>query len=241
MSPPLIAQMVPRSYERQIGELMVGDFGGRFCNNGGGQQALDRIAERLGVDPDTADIHVAAIPVANAVTLPGGKIIIFNGLLADAQSPDEIAGVVGHELGHVAHRDVMTTLIRQLGLTVLLGGVQGNVGQYSNVLLSASYSRAAEAKADDYSIDLLNAHAVSPAPTSAFFRRLGKTVPGGASAERAMSYLASHPVTSDRAARFATAAKGGSDYRPVLDAADWQALRRICANRADDASTLLGL
>ncbi|WP_341873239.1 M48 family metalloprotease [Sphingobium fuliginis] len=54
--------------------------------------------------------------------MAGGRIILFDGLVQQAKSADEVAGVLGHELGHVRHRDTMTGLIRQLGLSVVLGG-----------------------------------------------------------------------------------------------------------------------
>ena len=58
--------------------------------------------------------------------LPGGKIIVFSGLLADAGSPDELAGVLAHEIQHVLHRDALRGLVGRLGgsavIAVLLGG-----------------------------------------------------------------------------------------------------------------------
>jgi Zn-dependent protease with chaperone function len=44
-------------------------------------------------------------PIPNAFALPGGKVYLFDGLLAKAENPDEIAGVLAHELGHLKHRD----------------------------------------------------------------------------------------------------------------------------------------
>jgi predicted Zn-dependent protease len=48
---------------------------------------------------------VLASPVPNAFALPGGRIYLLNGLLQKAESADEIAGVIAHEMGHVSHRD----------------------------------------------------------------------------------------------------------------------------------------
>ena len=120
-----------------------------------------------------------------------------------ARSPDEVAGVIGHELGHVRHHDVTEALIRQLGLSVLLGGLEGHVGGYTNALLATAYSRRAEENADRFAMAQLREAAVSPAATAAFFRRLGK---GAEGAERMMAYVNTHPVSADRARQFEASA-----------------------------------
>lgn len=237
-APTLVAKLVPASFERRIGDLMVGDLGGRFCNGPGGQAALDALSRRLGVNSAEIDIRVANVPVVNAVTLPGGKIIIFDGLIKDARSSDELAGVIGHEIGHVEHRDVLASLLRQLGLSVLLGGLDGNIGGYTNALLGATYSRETERQADGYAIDLLAKSAVSPVPTAGFFTRLGGEEKGKATtATTLLGYLSSHPVSATRAERFLKAKKDDGAYRPALDSAEWQALRKICSSDKAASST----
>jgi hypothetical protein len=227
--PTVVARLVPTGVERRMGDLMIGDFGGRVCNGPGGQAALDAIAHRLGA-PDYVEVHVVKIPVVNAVTLPGGKILLFDKLLQQANSPDEVAGVMAHELGHAKHRDVLAGLLRQFGLSVVLGGLGGNVGGYTNAALSITYTRAAEASADGYAIDDLKDAHISPAATASFFTRLAKMEPQFGRAGTELSYLSTHPMSSDRARRFTTSVVKGETYTPALDPAQWQALRGICAN-----------
>lgn len=229
-TPALVARMVPATVERRLGELMVGDFGRRGCATPAGRAALDALVRRIDPADPAAEVHVVAVPMVNAVTLPGGRIVIFSGLLKAATSPDEVAGVLGHELGHVRHHDVTEALVRQLGLSVLLGGMEGNVGGYTNALLSTAYSRQAEARADRTSQELLRAAAVSPAATAAFFRRLGRNAQG---AERLFAYVASHPVSADRARAFAASGAKGAAYRPALDAGQWAALKDICKGQSE--------
>ena len=230
-TPALVARMVPASVEQRLGEVMIGDFGRRGCADPAGNAALDALVRRIDPYDPRLEVHVVKIPVVNAVTLPGGRIVIFDGLLAAAQSPDEVAGVIGHEIGHVRHHDVMESLLRQLGLSVLLGGMEGHVGGYTDALLATAYSRGAEANADGYAITLMNEAKVSPLPTAAFFDRLG----GGkaAKAERMFSYLASHPVSADRALRFKRAMAKDVAYAPALDAGQWQALKSVCRGTSD--------
>lgn len=224
--PSMVARLIPRSVEARLGSLMVGDFGERACTDPAGLAALQAMAERMQMR-DGVDLRVVDVPMVNAVTLPGGHVVLFSGLLQQASSPDEVAGVLAHELGHVENRDVLESLVRQLGLSVVLGGLDGNVGGYTNALLSASYSRGAEARADGFAIDALRTAQVSPQPTAAFFSKLAKSEVKVKGADALLTYMASHPMSSEREQRFAASA-GKAATTPVLDAAQWQALKGIC-------------
>ncbi|HEU0043691.1 MAG TPA: M48 family metallopeptidase [Sphingomonas sp.] len=224
-TPAMVARLIPASAEKRMGDLMVGDFGKRGCDDPAGRAALAAMLKRLDPAAPDLDVHVVKLGMVNAVTLPGGRIVLFDGLLKSAASPDEVAGVIGHELGHVRHRDVTEALVRQLGLSVVLGGMEGNIGGYTNALLSTAYSRKAETNADTFAIALMRQAGVSPAPTAGFFRRLGR---GGGRAERMLAYVNTHPVSSDRAKTFEASAAKGATYRPTLDQTQWAALKTIC-------------
>lgn len=224
--PSVVARMIPRSVEARLGSLMVGDFGERACEDPAGVAALQALATRMQMQSGV-DLRVVDVPMVNAVTLPGGHVVLFSGLLRQASSPDEVAGVLAHELGHVENRDVLESLVRQLGLSVVLGGLDGNVGGYTNALLSASYSRGAEARADGFAIDALTRAQISPRPTALFFQRLSKSEIKVKGADALLGYLASHPMSSERERRFAASA-GKAATAPALDAAQWQALQGIC-------------
>jgi predicted Zn-dependent protease len=170
--------------------------------------------------------------MVNAVALPGGRILIFDGLLKQAQSPDELAGVLAHEIGHVRHRDTMAAMVRQLGLSVVLGGLDGQMGGTLNGLLAMSYSRDAERSADGYSMDALKRADVSPDGVAGFFDRMGGGKKGEA-AERTMSWMASHPVSAERKSAFLKTKIKGHVYRPSLSPAQWQALLRACRDDKD--------
>jgi hypothetical protein len=229
-TPTLVARMVPASVERRLGELMVGDFGRKGCIDPAGRRALAALVKRVAPGEGEIEVDVVKMPMVNAVTLPGGRVVIFDGLIQAARSPDAVAGVIGHEVGHVRHRDVMETLLRQMGLSVVLGGLDGRVGGYTNALLGASYSRDAERRADETAIDLLGSAHLSPEPTAAFFDTLGKEE---AKDPGLLAYVASHPASRERAARFRHSAVRGQAVTPALDATQWAALRGICRGATD--------
>src|SRR5437764_872761 len=114
----------------------------------------------------------------NAFALPGGRVYVLSGLLAQAQSPDELAGVLAHEFGHVVHRDGVRRLIRDGGTSFLVGLMFGDVSGSGAVLmagralLSASYSRDDERRADAFAITVLHRLGRPTAPLGALLERV---------------------------------------------------------------------
>jgi Zn-dependent protease with chaperone function len=224
-STSLIARLIPERWETAFGEALTGDFGGKACAGAAGRQALDRLALRLsGGKP--LRVRVIDLDMVNAAALPGRQVVVFKGLLTQARSPDEVAGVLGHEIGHVEHRDPMTALIRDFGLGLLIGSAEG--GKIAQTLLSSRYSRAAERNADAYAVDAMAGAHISPAATAAFFKRLGREETKIGLGTRALSYVSSHPLSAERQRLFSTAVRKEGGYRPALSPAEWEALRGIC-------------
>ncbi len=161
---------------------------------------------------------------------PGGRILIFRGLVDEAESPDEVAGVLAHEIGHVEHRHVMVALLRRFGIGLLVGS-GGTAAEYGQALVESRYSRGAESEADDYSIAHLKKAGISPAATAKLFARLGKEEPN---MPGVFAYLASHPPSKERQRRFTEAARGMSATKPAWTPSEWAAIRAMCAGRKGD-------
>ena len=96
----------------------------------------------------------------NAFALPGGRIYVFQGLIERAETVDELAGVLAHEIGHVAHRDGKRSVLQGAGLSFLFGMLLGDfVGGgavifAAKTILQTSYSREVETAADGYGVEL---------------------------------------------------------------------------------------
>lgn len=235
-APTWIAPLVPQSTEARIGELLFDDFGGRVCSTADGDAALAKLVEKLDGTDENLRVEVVNMDMVNAVALPGGRVLLFDGLLAEAESPEEAAAVLGHEIGHVRKRHVMQSLLRQMGLSVLLGGMDGAGGSTVSGLLSLSYSRDAEREADTYSIARMQGARISPEGGAALFDRLaGEGGPEG-SARTMIGYISSHPHSDERADAFREAAEGG-DYDPALSDTEWRALQDMCAEDPDVAES----
>jgi beta-barrel assembly-enhancing protease len=231
LTPQWLAPLIPASVDKSIGNALVGDFGGRFCHTPAGDAALKKLTASLDGNPQDLQVEVAKIDMINAVALPGGKVILFDGLVKQARSPDEVAGVLAHEIGHVREKHVMQALLRQMGLAVVLGGVDGNSGAMVNNMLAMSYSRGSEAEADAHSMKALGNAAISPVATASFFERLSQ-MDGSANQREEGSgitgYMSSHPLSRERKKAFEKSIVKGKDYKPSLTSDEWTELKTMC-------------
>lgn len=227
-APHWIAPIVPEKWENKLGDQLAGDFGLDKCSTPAGDKALAKLTAAMDPDKAVRSIKVVQMVVPNAYAMPGGRVVIFHGLLEEASGPDEIAGIVGHEIGHVVHRDPLEGLIRELGVGIVLGDFGGRAGSALNTLAQLSYSREAENRADGEAIERLKRAGVSPKATAAFFARMSKDEPESAEGGAAMSFLSTHPISAERKKRFLDAADPKASYRTVLNSAEWEALQNIC-------------
>ncbi len=226
-APDLLAPHVPASWEKRYADALLGDLDERVCRNANGQAALDTLTAKLTPRRDIR-VRVANLPMVNAVALPGGNIVIFRDLLTEAESPDEAAGVLAHEIAHVENRDVTRAMIRQYGLGLLLVGLGGTTGGNLETLLSADYSRTAETEADTDAIASLQRAGISPVPTARFFDRLAKMEVKLGKLDDGFNYISTHPQSKSRRERFLASAERGRAYAPSLSTEEWGALQDIC-------------
>jgi beta-barrel assembly-enhancing protease len=226
--PALLAPHVPVSWERRFGDVLVGNMDERTCNRPESQAALDKLVAQLTPRHRELKVRVADLGIVNAAALPGGNIVIFKELLLEAESPEEAAGVLAHEIAHIENRDVTRAMIRHYGLGLLLTGLGGTTGGNIDTLLTASYSREAEAQADRDAIAALQRANISPAPTARFFERMDRRERTYRQLDEALNYLSTHPLSQERRRLFEEAAQKGRAYRAPLSEAEWRMLQDIC-------------
>ncbi len=249
-APEWLGPMVPPAWERQIGDAMVGDLGGKLCHTPAGDAAMAKML--AAVDPAETKVRagVANSGMVNAVALPGGQVMLFDGLVQQAETPEELAGVLGHEVGHVRERHVMTAILRQFGLSILLAGADSGIGNTAFGIASLGYSREAEREADEYARARMAAADISPLGAAAFFERLGggkadetgddeADEDGEGNGEDAreenalIGWIASHPAPGERAKAYRDAASEGKDYPPVLTDEEFAAIQSMCDEDED--------
>jgi Zn-dependent protease with chaperone function len=229
-----LATVMPYSWEMRLGaavDARVRLVLGPGCSRPGGVAALVKLVDRL---QSAARLQIAPDPVVlrsnmvNAFALPGARVYVLSQLLAKSDNPDELAGVLAHELGHVAHRDGLRRLIRDGGTSFLVGLMFGDVAGSGAVLmagravLSATYSRTDENRADAFAVTIMHRLGRPTAPLGALLARIADQAH-----EEAASLLRSHPLTPDRRAML-EAADPPASGPALLDDREWQDLKRVC-------------
>ncbi|MEX0342594.1 MAG: M48 family metallopeptidase [Erythrobacter sp.] len=232
-APDWLGPRIPAGWERNIGEAMVGDFGGRICSTPAGDAALAKLLAKVDPADEKVRAGIANIDMVNAIALPGAQVLLFDGLVQQAESPEELAGVLGHEVGHVRERHVMTALLRQFGLSVLLAGADSGVTNGVFGLASMGYSREAEREADEYARARMAEGDISPLGAAGFFERMSEEYGDSADAPALAGWLASHPSSDERAQAYRDAADDGGDYAPVLTPDEFAALKSMCEEDPD--------
>lgn len=243
-----IAAMVPADWEQRLGETVaqqmeagLGEGDLELCDDNPDSLANRAIA-RFGAmaiegagSPFELDIKIVKSDIPNAFTLPGGQIFFFSGLLEQAQSPDEFAGVLAHEVGHVAHRHGMEQLISTAGTGALIGFILGDMTGLSvaaglgATMIDARFSRDAERQADAFAARVAERMDFDPAGLADLINRAGSDD----AFTRALALLNTHPLTDDRkAALEEMGSQRPTGLEPPFTAVEWAAIRSMC----DDGS-----
>lgn len=229
-APQWLGPMIPFSWEQKLGDAMVGDLGNRLCSTPEGDAALDKLLREVAPGDMPIRAGIANIDMVNAVALPGGRVLLFDGIVQQAESADELAGVLAHEVGHVRQRHVMTALVRQFGLSILLSGANTGAADMAFGLASMGYTREAEREADAEGRKALAKSDISPLGAARFFERMAVEDDDveASDGESVAGWFASHPSSSQRARDYRGDAKKGHTYPEVLTAQEFKALKAAC-------------
>jgi Zn-dependent protease with chaperone function len=162
---------------------------------------LGRLESRWKENPYELRLAIMEESSPNAFALPGGTIYLTRGLLDSVESENELAFVLGHELGHFRNRDHLRGLGRglivSLTLSALVGGSAAeSVPQVVTALTETGFAREQERDADAFGIALVQAEYGHVAGADGFFQRLPDA--RADIADEFASYLATHPVSEAR-------------------------------------------
>jgi predicted Zn-dependent protease len=233
-----LAGLLPNELRQSLGRQVVHSLsqGRSTCQTSAGSAALERLTKRLSaaVGGKRFDIRVVNWSLVNAFAAPGEQIVIARGLIDQARDPDEVAGVLAHEMGHGLELHPETAIIRAIGLSaaveLMLGGSGGTLANFGLLLTQLGYSRVAEREADARALQILEKARISPLGFAGFFKRVEERDRGSVIGE--ISILRTHPLSAERA----KLAEGRPPYAatPALSETDWQALRQICGDHPGD-------
>ncbi len=180
-----------------------------------------RLAEASPRPGANYSFHVVDMEEPNAFALPGGPIYVSRGILALTNSEDELAGVVGHEIGHVAARHSVQTISKRgpfavvfgvasglVGLvSPVVGNIIGGVGDLTQSVIFSPYSRGQESEADRVGQEMAARAGWDPAGLARLLGSLDREVQLYQNGERKPSFFDTHPPTPDRVAKTVAHAK----------------------------------
>lgn len=197
-------------------------------------EAMEDMVERLSDHFERTDVpasevewHVRVVQSdqVNAFALPGGYITIFTGLIENAETPDMVAGVVGHEMAHVLQRHGLKRVANEIGLfaglRLIVGDTGGLVGLAGAVLKEASannYSQTNESEADTFGTEAVLRAGLDPEALAEFFLLLKRKY---GDVPTALAWMSSHPDHDSRAEAIRAITEGMERPDPAPLEIDW--------------------
>jgi Zn-dependent protease with chaperone function len=142
--------------------------------------------------------YVAVDPAINAFAVPGGYVVVNTGLIQAADSAEEVAGVLAHEVQHIERRHTLKNIVHSLGLraamSLALGDIGGGVlGDAATRLSELKFGRDLESEADRLGLLALKRAGIAPRGMVSFFDKLRKQ-----EGLAPPALLSTHPASEDR-------------------------------------------
>lgn len=245
-----IAARIPVSWEERIGRSVVEQMAPTQmkCPDTEGMKVLEEIVSSLaagaGDSPYQFRVTVVKGSVVNAFAAPGGYLVIYEGLLRQTETPEELAGVLAHEIEHCLQRHPTRALFRRMStqalVALLTGGEEalGGVLQMATVLGELRYSRRDEEAADRGGLAMIEAAKMDPQGMITFLGRLRKET---AHREGGLGYFSTHPQISERIANLKRRVDQ-AQYTPVplLPSYTWSEMHRMCEASPGIAKSPIG-
>lgn len=217
--------------EQKLGDMVFEQYRPtlKLITQGEAPRVIEEIGEKLGLDaPYKFKWHIADNPAVNAFAIPGGHIVVFTGLIKAAQTPEEVTGVLAHEIQHVVQRHSLKAMVHNVGWRATIAMVTGDwtggmLGELATQLGVLKYGRDKEAEADMKGLVLLKKIRVDPNGMVQFFEKLAQSgkEQGGAPIE----FLSTHPSTTERMIALREAIKEQGPWHNQPLPYDWDAIR----------------
>ena len=211
----ILVARVPASVEVQMGVTAMAEIKKEttFLTNSALSAKLDAavapLIAALPPGPNKYTFYIADDEEANACALPGGAVVVNKGLLAIADRPEQVAGVVAHEIAHVTQKHALRQSVSSFGPALLLelfassdNQLVGALGGMSQLMVIQSFSQEYEFEADSVGWDYLVAARIDPRGMIEIFKKFQAEEDREKAAFGAdIAALSSHPTTGKRIAK----------------------------------------
>lgn len=188
---------------------------------------ITHICRENGIERKKIKFHVLQNSEVNAFAFPNNHLVIYTSLVAECKNEMELCGVISHELAHMEKGHVMKKLIKEVGLSVLIGITSNGNGaevlkETAKLLSSTAYDRTLESEADAMAVSYLMKAAIDPQPFADFLYRLSEEEQLPSVTE----WISTHPDSKQRSEQILDLARGNEvEYKPVLGADEWETLK----------------
>ncbi len=196
------AKVFPKDYEIELGQKMYASVleGEQIDSNK--TLAINQFFNHLNIEKNyPAKITVVKSNITNAFAMPGGGIVVYDAILNNMNSPEQLAALLAHEYSHVelkhATRNLFRTLSGYLFLSIVFGdmsGVGGILIENAHQLRNLSYSRALETEADNSGLKVLKENKLNPKGMIDLFELLKKESDGA----QVNELISTHPDLNNR-------------------------------------------
>jgi beta-barrel assembly-enhancing protease len=252
-----VARAMPEKYRTQIADIswaQVNNFTVLCDDADNATQILNGLAYRIMEESDVAGrddiwITIADADFPNAFALPDNSIIVTDELIGMAEHPDELTGVLAHEIAHIEHNHIMKNVVRQIAAGIFFDVVFGGAGAGQAVAIASvnlaglRYSRDDESDADSRGMDYLDAASISTSGIARMFDRF-EDYAAEEGAGDIPTMLSTHPASRERA--IAARARAREGLAPSLTDREWRTVQQACGGadrldeRQDDADAVTG-
>ena len=223
---------IPVEWEQKLGESVYQDALSKETllkegpAVGAVQEMTQRLTDKIPHNPYKFQVSVVQSPVVNAFALPGGYVVVYTGLMRKAESGEEVAGVLSHELNHVLERHGLERMVKMLGLaavvSIVAGDQQGLIGLAKELglnLATLKFGREQETEADITGLRLLSDARIAPEGMIGFFERLSEKDKGR------IELFSTHPMSAARADRLKAELAALPKRSPEPFTFDWKSVQ----------------
>jgi predicted Zn-dependent protease len=225
----MVTAKLPVSWEIKFGNQAYEQLAaqGKVTEDPKWRARLDPVVARLKTAVTNAgydfQFHVMEAKELNAFAIPGGHIVVYTGLLEAVERPEELAGVLAHEMAHVIRRHSLRNVVESAGLGLMVQTLFGDATGLAAVatgssrwLLQQKFSRDTEREADDVGWDYLVEAKINPRGLIDFFGKMRKEIGKdltAAAVDGSLSVLSTHPATPERIAHLEKKWRGLADKK----------------------------
>ncbi len=189
------------------------------------KEIINRICSDNGIDAENIKLHIIKSNEVNAFALPDYHMLINTELILFCENPEELAGIIAHEIAHMESDHIMKKLSKEIGFTAIstMIGTGSGGAESLKILSSTAYDRKMEKQADKLAVEYLQNSKINPSSLADFMYRLSTEE---STIQKNLVLISTHPETEKRAKEILNLSlKKNIQYIPIFSDSTWSELQ----------------